>query len=78
MLHFLRSGNNVASILTHEGNGNGDNNVNLLDLNTAKTQLFQSVGASNFKSDVGANGSINLLDLNTTKINLFAPKPACP
>jgi hypothetical protein len=72
------AGQNEASVLTHEGNVNSDDNVNLLDLNDIKLALFQAVGAGNFISDINADAAINLLDLNATKINLFVAKPTCP
>jgi hypothetical protein len=71
-------GPNAASVLTHEGNVDTDDNVNLLDLNEIKLALFQAVGAGNFKTDVNVDAAINLLDLNATKINLFVAKPTCP
>jgi hypothetical protein len=72
------TGTSAVSVLTHEGNVNADDNVNLLDLNDIKLTLFQVVGAGNFKNDVNADASINLLDLNATKINLFVAKSTCP
>jgi hypothetical protein len=72
------TGTSAVSVLTHEGNVNADDNVNLLDLNDIKLTLFQAVGAGNFKNDINADASINLLDLNATKINLFVAKPTCP
>jgi hypothetical protein len=56
---------------------NGDANVNLIDLQAIKNQLFQPVGAASFRQDVTVDASINLLDLQATKSNLFAAA-ACP
>jgi hypothetical protein len=72
------AGPNAASVLTHEGNVNGDDAANLLDLNEIKLALFQALGAGNFRSDINTDGVLNLLDLNATKINLFHAKPTCP
>jgi hypothetical protein len=72
------TGTSSVSVLTHEGNVNADDNVNLLDLNDIKLALFQAVGGGNFKNDINADAAINLLDLNATKINLFVAKPTCP
>ena len=65
-------------MINHEGNVSGDANVNLIDLQAVKGQLFLAVGAGNFKNDIGCNNSINLLDLQAVKGNLFLPAGACP
>jgi hypothetical protein len=59
------------------GNFNGTDAVNLLDLQEIKNQLFHGVTAVNFLLDVNAEGAINLLDLQATKSNLFIAKPGC-
>ncbi len=57
------------------GDVTGDGVVNIVDLNTAKGDLFAAVTAANFRSDVTGDGIINIVDLNAIKRNLFSTCP---
>jgi len=72
------TGDTDVAVRLHEGNVTGDANVNLLDLQSIKGQLFQPVTGANFRADVTVNGTINLLDLQAGKSNLFVAPGACP
>lgn len=61
------------AVLTHQGNVNGDPDVNIVDLQEVKNHIFEPVNESTFLYDINADGSINVIDLQDTKNNIFAP-----
>jgi hypothetical protein len=72
------TGNATFSFLVHGGNANGDAQVNLVDINLLKIELFRSLTADNFVCDVNADGGINLMDLSDAKANMFVPTNCAP
>jgi hypothetical protein len=65
------SGDNDVQVLVRQGNVNGDADVNVIDLQDVKNNVFQTVGQANFIYDVNADGDINVIDLQETKNNVF-------
>jgi hypothetical protein len=66
-------GDTDVQILVRQGNVNGDNAVNVIDLQEVKNHIFQQVDSMNFIYDVNVSGDqLNVLDLQETKNNLFA------
>jgi len=61
----------TLSVLTHEGNVNADTDVNVIDLQEVKNNVFQTVDTSTFIYDVNCDGDINVIDLQVTKNNVF-------
>ena len=62
----------TVKILAHEGDVNGDGDVNVIDLQFVKNHVFEDVDASNAQYDVAADGGqINVIDLQDTKNNVF-------
>ena len=61
----------TLSVLTHEGNVNADTDVNVIDLQEVKNNVFQTVDTSTFIYDVNCDGDINVIDLQETKNNVF-------
>jgi len=59
-------------VLTHQGNVNGDPDVNVIDMQEVKNHIFEPVNESTFLYDINADGSINVIDLQDTKNNIFA------
>jgi hypothetical protein len=51
------------------GDTNGNRTVNAADVAQTKSQLGQTVTASNFRNDVNANGTINAADTALVKQN---------
>jgi hypothetical protein len=64
-------GSDTLSVLTHEGNVNADEDVNVIDLQDVKNNVFQTVDGSRFIYDVNCDGEINVIDLQETKNNVF-------
>jgi len=60
------------TVLTHQGNVNGDPDVNVIDMQEVKNHIFEPVNESTFLYDINADGSINVIDLQDTKNNIFA------
>lgn len=60
-------------LLAHQGNVNGDADVNVIDLQDVKNVVFQPVDGNNYMKDVNCDGSLNVIDLQETKNNVFAP-----
>lgn len=65
-------GDNTVTVLTHEGNVNADTDVNVIDLQEVKNNVFLGVDEATFIYDVNVDGEINVIDLQTTKNNVFA------
>lgn len=61
----------TLSVLTHEGNVNADTDVNVIDLQEVKNNVFRTVDTSTFIYDVNCDGDINVIDLQETKNNVF-------
>lgn len=66
-----------ASVIAHEGNINGDDTIDVLDLQDLKNHVFEPVGPDNFLYDINADCSINVVDLQQTKNNVFT-QVYCP
>jgi hypothetical protein len=70
-------GENTLRVLTHTGNINADDEVNVIDLQDVKNHVFQPVDAATCVYDVNCDGEINVIDLQQTKNNVFTPMPTC-
>jgi len=66
-------GDDTLRLLTHTGNVNGDDEVNVVDLQDVKNHVFQDVDAMTCIYDINCDGTINVIDLQTTKNNVFVP-----
>ena len=65
-------GDTDVQVLVRQGNVNGDNAVNVIDLQEVKNHVFQQVDAMNFIYDVDVSGhQLSVVDLQETKNNLF-------
>jgi hypothetical protein len=65
-------GDTDVRVIVRQGNVNGDDNVNVIDLQEVKDHVFQQVDAANCIYDVDVSGhQLNVVDLQETKNNLF-------
>ena len=65
-------GDTDVQVLVRQGNVNGDDAVNVIDLQEVKNHIFQPVDAANCIYDVDVSGDqLNVVDLQETKNNLF-------
>jgi hypothetical protein len=71
------TGDNDVQVLCRQGNVNGDDDVNVLDLQDIKNRLFEQVWQDNAIYDINCDASINVIDLQETKNNLFTDA-SCP
>jgi hypothetical protein len=69
------SANLTAQMGVLVGDANGDGTVNAADVAQTKSRLGQTVGATNFRSDVNASGSIDAADNAIIKQNSGASLP---
>jgi hypothetical protein len=70
-------GDNDVRLTVHQGNVNGDDAINVVDLQDVKDHLFESVDATTCIYDINCDGQINVIDLQETKKNVFTPLPTC-
>jgi len=70
-------GDNDVQVLVRQGNVNGDDDVNVIDLQEVKNHVFETLDQSNFMYDVDCSGTLNVVDLQETKNNLFT-NASCP
>ncbi len=69
------TGSVSATLAALIGDTNGDGVVNSSDLDQAKTGAGETVGPTNFRTDVNANGAINASDIARIKANSGAQLP---
>ena len=72
------TGDNDVQVIAHQGNVNGDDEVNVVDLQEVKNHLFEFVGQSNAIYDINCDADINVVDLQETKNNLFTDASCSP
>jgi hypothetical protein len=70
-----RLGNAPVSMGVLIGDVNGNGVVNASDVSLAKSQIGQTVTASNFREDVNAGGTINAGDVALVKANTGTSLP---
>jgi hypothetical protein len=68
----VTASNDTVRVLAHEGNVNGNDTVDVVDLQDVKNSLFQPVDLVTCVYDVNCDGQINVIDLQETKNNVFS------